>query len=123
MKPRSAAAVRKAELGFDMAASSNTNPGANLRRALGLMSGTSLDGIDVAAIATDGRQRVSAGPALTVSYPEAFRERLRAVLGGDGAEDNIAMVEAELTRLHAAAMAEFRARYPEQALDLIGFPG
>ena len=84
------------------------------------MSGTSLDGIDVAAIATDGIQRVIAGPALTVPYPEDFRDRLRAVLGGIG---QVAEVEAELTRLHAAAVAEFRARYPESAFDLIGFHG
>jgi anhydro-N-acetylmuramic acid kinase len=87
------------------------------------MSGTSLDGIDVAAIATDGRHRVIAGPALTVPYPEAFRERLRAVLGGASPEADIAAVEAELTRLHAAAVAEFRARYPETTFDLIGFHG
>jgi anhydro-N-acetylmuramic acid kinase len=87
------------------------------------MSGTSLDGIDVAAIATDGRQRVITGPALTVAYPEAFRERLRGVLGGVGAKAEIAAVEAELTRLHAAAVAEFRARYSETASDLIGFHG
>jgi anhydro-N-acetylmuramic acid kinase len=106
-----------------MSASSSTNPGANLRRALGLMSGTSLDGIDVAAITTDGCHRVIAEPALTVPYPEAFRERLRAVLGGASPEADIAAVEAELTRRHAAAVAQFRARYPETTFDLIGFHG
>ena len=88
--------------------------------SLGLMSGTSLDGIDVAAVATDGRQRVIAGPALTVPYPDAFRDRLRAVLGGIG---EVADVEVELTRLHATAVAQFRARYPETTFDLIGFHG
>ena len=103
-----------------MNSSSSTKAGTNLRRALGLMSGTSLDGIDVSAIATDGRQRVIAGPALTVPYPEAFRERLRGVLGGTGEVD---AVDAELTHLHAAVVAEFRARHPDIAFDLIGFHG
>ncbi len=87
------------------------------------MSGTSLDGIDVAALATDGRGRVAAGPALTVPYPDAFRERLRGVLGGAGPIAEIAAVEAELTRLHAEAVAQFRARHPGVAVDLVGFHG
>src|SRR5436305_1393709 len=99
-----------------MARSSSTK----LRNALGLMSGTSLDGIDVAAIATDGRRRVIPGPALTVPYPEAFREQLRSVLGGVG---EVPAVEAELTRLHAAAIAQFRAKYPDVPVELIGFHG
>jgi len=37
------------------------------------MSGTSLDGIDAAALATDGERRVVAGPTITVPYPDAFR--------------------------------------------------
>src|ERR1700736_1969620 len=101
MKPRSAATVRKAEMASDMAGSSSTKRW----HALGLMSGTSLDGIDVAAVATDGRRRVIPGPALTIPYGEPFRERLRSVLGGVG---DVSAVEAELTRLHAAAVAEFR---------------
>jgi anhydro-N-acetylmuramic acid kinase len=84
------------------------------------MSGTSLDGIDVAAVATDGRRRVIPGPALTIPYAAAFRDRLRSVLGGVG---EVAAVEAELTQLHAAAIAEFRARHPDMAIELIGFHG
>ena len=49
------------------------------------MSGTSLDGIDVAYLETDGRAQVVAGPALTVPYDEALRAWLRSVLGGQGA--------------------------------------
>jgi anhydro-N-acetylmuramic acid kinase len=83
------------------------------------MSGTSLDGIDVAAIESDGEAHVAAGPALTVPYPADFRERLRGVLGGVGA----VAAEAELTRLHAAAVDEFRARHPQVRVELIGFHG
>jgi anhydro-N-acetylmuramic acid kinase len=87
------------------------------------MSGTSLDGIDVAGILTDGHCHVTAGPAMTFPYPDASRERLRAVLGGVGSAGDIAAVEAELTRLHADAVGQFRARHPETAIDLVGFHG
>jgi anhydro-N-acetylmuramic acid kinase len=88
--------------------------------ALGLMSGTSLDGIDVAMVETDGRDRMIAGPSLTISYPREFRERLRSVLGGVG---RIAQIEDELTRLHARAVGEFLQCYPETAVDIVGFHG
>ena len=92
----------------------------NLRAALGLMSGTSLDGIDVAMVETDGVERVAPGPALTLPYCASFRERLRSVLGGTGP---VAEVEAELTRLHAEAVEEFCARHPAVAIDIVGFHG
>ena len=84
------------------------------------MSGTSLDGIDVAAIESDGEDVVASGPALTIPYADDFRERLRGILGGVGP---VATVEQELTRLHAAAVAAFRDRYPETTFTLIGFHG
>ena len=88
--------------------------------ALGLMSGTSLDGIDVAVIESDGESHVVTGPALTLPYSADFRERLRGVLGGVG---DVVRVEDELTRLHADAVAAFRERHPAAAFTLIGFHG
>ena len=84
------------------------------------MSGTSLDGIDVAQIESDGLAAVEPGPALTVPYPAAFRERLRAALGRDEPAEAVA---AELTRLHAEAVAAFRRRFPAAGFELIGFHG
>jgi anhydro-N-acetylmuramic acid kinase len=84
------------------------------------MSGTSIDGIDVALVETDGRDRVQPGPSLTVPYPDEFRERLRSVLGGIG---EVATVEEELTRLHAEAVEHFLRKHPEAAVDVVGFHG
>src|SRR5437764_4985661 len=89
-------------------------------RAVGLMSGTSLDGIDVAMIETDGRERVTPGAALTLPYPRDFRERLRSVLGGIGP---VGEIEAELTTLHGDAVEHFLREYPGAAIDIVGFHG
>jgi anhydro-N-acetylmuramic acid kinase len=84
------------------------------------MSGTSMDGIDAAMIETDGQETVTAGPSLTIPYPDNFRERLRSVLGGVGA---VAEVETELTRLHADVVEQFLGRHPASAIDIVGFHG
>ncbi len=73
--------------------------------AVGLMSGTSLDGIDAALIRTDGERVSKFGAVLTHVYEPDFRERLRGLLGRDPCvTPEAGAVEAELTRLHAAAV-------------------
>ena len=52
--------------------------------AIGVISGTSMDGIDVALIESDGEDRLEAGPAATFPYPEAVARRLRAVVADFG---------------------------------------
>jgi anhydro-N-acetylmuramic acid kinase len=84
------------------------------------MSGTSLDGVDAALVATDGRARVETGPWLTIPYPDSLRERLRGVLGGVGP---VAEVERAVTEAHAAAVAELRQRHELGPVDVIGFHG
>ena len=86
--------------------------------ALGLMSGTSLDGIDAAILRTDGERVLCVGAAATVPYDDAFRERLRGVLGdGRATAGETAAVARALTLKHARAveslLAESRAGDPE----------
>lgn len=89
-------------------------------RALGLMSGTSLDGIDVAFLTTDGVKAVETGPATTVPYDGGLRDRIRGCLGGGGAA---AAVAAELTEAHAEAVRRFRTEHDVGRLDVVGFHG
>jgi anhydro-N-acetylmuramic acid kinase len=91
-----------------------------LTRIIGLMSGTSLDGIDAAMIETDGAGAVVPGPFLTLPYDPALRQRIRGVLGGKGATD---AVERELTEAHAEAVKRLIARHDLGTVDLIGFHG
>src|SRR5690625_5834372 len=87
-----------------------------------MMSGTSLDGIDAALVATDGRDAPRPLAFLTVPYEPVFQERLRRLLDGEG---SAAAVEEELTRRHAAVAAELLAAAGRRAEDVraIGFHG
>jgi anhydro-N-acetylmuramic acid kinase len=91
-------------------------------RALGLMSGTSLDGVDAAIVETDGEDRVTLGPCLTVPYDDALRGRLRAVLGEPEAARS---VEPDLTDAHAAAVRQLLDAHGLKAsdIDVVGFHG
>ncbi|MQX36954.1 anhydro-N-acetylmuramic acid kinase [Roseospira navarrensis] len=90
---------------------------------VGLMSGTSMDGIDAALIETDGETVAGFGPHLTVPYDDAFRDRLRANLGRTSLKDeegqrlhrDIALRHAEVVRALLAGV--------EVTPDLIGFHG
>jgi anhydro-N-acetylmuramic acid kinase len=103
-----------------------------IRRALGLMSGTSMDGIDIALIETDGENLVRRVAAGGVAYEPAFRARLRDALRDalsiklrHDRPGSLAAVEAELTQLHAEAALKFigdRMLQPS-AIDVIGFHG
>ena len=94
------------------------------RWALGMMSGTSLDGLDAALIRSDGERLLEAGPFLSEAYDEPFRERLRGLLGG-AAPEAVAPVERELTERHAAAVESLlkEANLGREAVEVIGFHG
>jgi anhydro-N-acetylmuramic acid kinase len=101
-------------------------------RAIGLMSGTSLDGIDVAYLETDGETVAKRGPAETFPYDGRMRECLAAAIAEArnlSARDERprALKEAEqaLTTRHAEAVAGFlrASGIDPDSIDLIGFHG
>ncbi|HEX2840324.1 anhydro-N-acetylmuramic acid kinase [Hyphomicrobium sp.] len=101
-------------------------------RALGLMSGTSLDGIDVAVIETDGERVLRRGFAATYPYSEAFREKLHAGLAEATTlrtrterPGRLMLLEQYLTELHAEAIGHYCADHEIEpdSIDLIGFHG
>ncbi|MSO85470.1 MAG: anhydro-N-acetylmuramic acid kinase [Rhodospirillales bacterium] len=91
-------------------------------RALGLMSGTSMDGIDAALVETDGARVFALGPARTDPYDGFFRDRLRAALGPVPADADLAR---DLTERHAASVRRLLADAGLKApdVDVVGFHG
>ena len=90
--------------------------------ALGMMSGTSMDGVDAAILTTDGEHIAGLGPWLTAPYDEAQRARLRSVM--DGA-DAVAPVEREITEVHEKLVNLLleENNYTYSNIDVIGFHG
>lgn len=93
---------------------------------IGLMSGTSLDGVDAALMRTDGRDHIERLNFITIPYDDEMRSMIRRCLGRRADDDGfVARMEMELTRAHAAAVDWLlsKAGRSPQDIDLIGFHG
>jgi len=104
-----------------------------LMTSIGLMSGTSMDGVDVALIRSDGESIVERGPSLEVEYDPDTRCKIEqglvdAQLIGedrDSRPGKLDGLEDLITGLHADAVARFLVLnnlHPGD-IDLIGFHG
>jgi anhydro-N-acetylmuramic acid kinase len=100
--------------------------------ALGLMSGTSLAGVDVALIETDGKRIQSFGPSGYRPYTDRERSLLRQALAEavhlpqrDARPGILREAEQVVTSAHAEAVAAFTAqhRITREDIDIVGFHG
>ncbi|CAG0905087.1 unnamed protein product [Cyprideis torosa] len=86
--------------------------------AIGMMSGTSLDGIDMALVRTDGKDFTKLEDFKTVPYSDEVRAKIKEVFGQRHASDKTAEVEKLVTAAHIQAIKDFG-----HEADVIGFHG
>lgn len=93
---------------------------------IGLMSGTSLDGVDAALIRTDGDAAIEPLAFITIPYEDDLREDIRRCLGRREDTDGfIGRTEIAITRIHAATVDWLLSKtgLNPGEIDLIGFHG
>jgi anhydro-N-acetylmuramic acid kinase len=98
--------------------------------SLGLMSGTSIDGIDASIIKSDGEQFIEVIDEVYLTYNRKLRSKLRKFIKLCFSRDQFynlnkerKEIEKEITLFHAKVCKKIIKKNKKLKIDLIGFPG
>ncbi len=96
-----------------------------LYKSIGLMSGTSMDGIDLALIESDGKSIINRKNFQYQPYEKDFKTKLKNVIYSNPKLLEIKSIENELTLLHADFVNKFLSQnnIDSKEIDLISFHG
>jgi anhydro-N-acetylmuramic acid kinase len=94
-------------------------------KAIGLMSGTSMDGIDLALIESDGKDHIKRHNFDYQEYNKEFKTRLNNIIYQNPTLEEIKLIENELTILHAKLVNDFLKKnsIDPREIDVIAFHG
>ena len=99
--------------------------------ALGLMSGTSADGVDVAILITDGKTKIKLGPSEYYPFSKSFSTKIKSIfkkkvnIKKSKKQKRIVEIENEFTHINLIAINKFlkKNKINKNKIDVIGFHG
>ncbi len=89
---------------------------------IGLMSGTSMDGVDAALLETDGEDAVRPLAFASLPYEDQEREAIRSALGA-GSKRTVRAAETVVTEAHIRAVRHLLAETGARGVRAVGFHG
>lgn len=94
-------------------------------KSIGLMSGTSMDGIDLALIESDGKEIINRKAFSYQAYDADFKKRLGSLIYDIPTLHQVKLIENELTLLHAKLVNNFLSqnKIDRKEIDVVSFHG
>jgi anhydro-N-acetylmuramic acid kinase len=94
-------------------------------KAIGCMSGTAMDGIDIALIESDGYGYIKPIGFLSETHDPDFREKLRICLNKTEVDSDVKLTEDDFTKRHVPLIQKLINKFNllKKDIDIIGFHG